>query len=962
MSTNISVRRAVRCALLASAAFVSAGSITVHAAEEPVSEVTVTGSRIQRANLTAPTAVTTIDSAVIEQSGLNNVADILRTVPSFGAPGLSTNNSNFLTSGSGINTLELRNLDEDRTLVLVNGRRYVSGVAGSSAVDFNTIPLDLVERVEIITGGASAIYGSDALAGVINVILKDDFEGVEIGYQFGEADVGGNIEHRATFTAGGNFADDRGNAVFSLTYTDNKGMMARQRPETREDDLAGCLFTDDPADCQTSEGPFYSGFGEGGQFFVPSTGDSFGIVSGTGPSAQVAPWSTPEFGFNRQAFRRYSVPTERYLLSGLLDYEIGEGVNVFVETMFAQTRTVSELEPFPHENGDLNIDGISVDNPFVPQALRDAVLAAGDTDIEYFRRTTELGQRGAKSTRDTYRFVVGLEGDIADRFNWTAFYSFGRMDDAQQGGGQVNVLNMREALNATVDTEGNVVCANSVAVAEGCVPINIFGRGAISPEAADYVRAPTSRQMLTQQESWGADISGDLFEMPAGPFAFAAGVEWRRERAEDVPDVLTQAGLNAGNAEAPIVGEFDVGEAFVELDIPLLADLPFVHDLSLGGAYRYSDYSTVGTTDAYAARLSWAPIEPLRFRAQYARAVRAPNIAELFSPGGENFDPVTDPCDGVSAGDTGTVAQNCLSIPQIAQRVAQEGTFALSQSELQGTGGFTGRGNQDLEAEQSDSWSFGAVFDKDLATAGQMTLSIDYFKIEIEDLIDTVDRQTSVDFCFNAADFPNEFCEFLVRDDDDQVVGLGELIEVNSGFVNEGTWETEGVDVSLLWGWDMQDWIQAVPGQVSLRLNYTHLLGFTEKKFGETDELEGEVGYPDDRWQTALVYSVGPVMATWEWNYIADSVADKSNPVFNFDVGAFSTHDLQVSYNFSEGGLLSGTAFEGTRLYLGINNLFDEDAPIILSGVPGNTTGTDTNADVYDPIGRSWYAGLNISF
>jgi iron complex outermembrane recepter protein len=962
MSTNISVRRAVRCALLASAAFASLGSITVNAADEPVSEVTVTGSRIQRANLTAPTAVTTIDAAVIQQSGLNNVADILRSVPSFGVSGLSTNNSNFLTSGAGINTLELRNLDEERTLVLVNGRRYVSGLAGTSAVDFNTIPIDLVERVEIITGGASAIYGSDALAGVINVILKDDFEGVSVGYQFGEADVGGNIEHRATFTAGGNFAEDRGNAVVSLTWTDNKGMMANQRPETRIDDIALCVLSEAREDCQTAEENFFSSFSEGGRFFVPSTGDSFGVVSGTGPSAQVGEWDLEQFGFNRQAFRRYSVPTERFLLSGLMDYEIGAGVNAFVETMFAQTRTQSDIEPFPHEYADLNIDGIPVDNPFVPQTIRDAVLAAGDDVVEYSRRTTELGDRGARSNRDTYRFVVGLEGDVADRFNWSTFYSFGRMDDAQQGGGQVNVLNMREALNATVDADGNIVCASPAAVAEGCVPINLFGRGSISPEAADYVRAPTSRQMLTEQESWGADFGGELFDLPAGAFAFAVGVEHRRERAEDVPDVLTQRGLNAGNAEAPVYGEFDVNEAFVEVDIPLLSDLPFVHELSLGGAYRYSDYSTVGNTDAYAARLSWAPVESVRFRGQYARAVRAPNINELFAPGGENFATVSDPCNGVTATDTGTVAQNCRSIPAVAERIAATGAFNLSQTEIQGTGGFTGRGNQDLDAETSDSWSFGVVFDRDLSTVGQMTVSLDYFKIEIEDLIDTVERQTAVDFCFENAQFPNDFCALLTRDTDGPAFQLGELTEVNNGFINEGTLETEGIDLSVLWSWDMQDWVQAVPGQVSFRVNYTHLLDFTEFKFGELDELVGEVGFPENRWQTALVYSLGPVQAIWEWNYIEDSVADKSSDLFNFKVGTNSVHDLQLSYNFAEGGLLTGTAFEGTRLYFGVNNLFDEDAPIILSGVPGNTTGTDTNADVYDPIGRSWYAGLNISF
>jgi outer membrane receptor protein involved in Fe transport len=969
------VSHAVRLALLTAGAFgtvvYAAGAAAQDQADQPdaeVTTVTVTGTRLQRANITAPTAVTTIDSEDLQRAGLNNVADVLRTVPSFGVSALTSANSNFLTSSSGINTLQLRNLEEDRTLVLVNGRRHVAGVPGSAAVDFNTIPVALIERVEIITGGASAIYGSDALAGVINVILKDKFEGVELGYQFGEADDGGNIENRVSFTAGGNFAEDRGNAVVSATFSENRGLFARERPNTQLDDLALCIQTDDPADCQTEIVPVFSSFAEGGRFFVPSTGQSFAIASGTGSTATVAPWNTAQFGFNRQAFRRYTVPTDRYLLATLLDYEVADNTKAFFEATFAQTRTESELEPFPHSNSDLNIGGIPVDNPFVPQAIRDAVVAAGDDVIEYFRRTTELGARGATSKRDTFRFVVGFEGEVAERFNWTTYYLLGRMDDAQQGGGQLNALNFREALNV-VDGDGDPltfdpVCANPAAVAEGCVPVNLFGQGSISPEAADYLRAPSSRQILTQQEVAGADFRGSAFELPAGPIEFAVGAEWRRERAEDVPDVLTQRGLNAGNAEAPVIGDYDVKEGFAEFEVPLLKELPLVNSLSIGGAYRYSEYSTVGSTDAYAGRVSWAPIESLRFRGQYARAVRAPNISELFSPGGENFANVSDPCNGVTATsnapDGGPSHANCRAIPEIAARIAATGTFTLTQTELQGTGGFTGQGNLNLDAETSDSWALGAVFDHRFTSAGQMTVSLDYFNIKIEQLIDTIERQTAADFCFDAATFPNQFCSFLTRDTTGPAFQLGELEEVNSGFVNEGVLETTGVDLSLFWGVNLQDWFESAPGRASLRVNWTHLLDFEETKFGALDNLVGDTGYAKNKGQTAILYAVGGFDAQWEWNYISDSVPDQSNPTFNFSVGAYNLHDLQLGYTFGENFL--GGNMEGTRLYFGVNNVLDEDAPIILSGVPGNTTGTDTDASVYDPIGRTWYAGLNLTF
>jgi iron complex outermembrane receptor protein len=953
------VRWGVHCALLTSAAALG----TLPALAQDADEVIVTGSRIPRANLTAPTQVTTIDTAIIEQSGLINVADILRAVPSFGVSALSTGNSNFLTSGAGINTLALRNLEESRTLVLVNGRRYVSGLAANSAVDFNTIPIELVDRVEIITGGASAIYGSDALAGVINVILKDDFEGVQVGFQTGQSDAGGNAERKLTFSAGGNFADGRGNGVLSAAYTDQKGLFARERPNTQVDDIAECVLTDELGTCQTEVAPFFSSFSERGRFFVPSTGESFTISQGTGATGTVVPWDLEAYGFNRQNFRRYTVPTKRILLSGLVDYDVTDEVSAFLEATFAQTRTESELEPFPHSNSDLNIGGIPVDNPFVPQAIRDAVLAEGDDVVEYFRRTTEIGQRGDQAKRDTYRLVVGFEGDIADRWNWSTYYTFGRMDDAQQGGGQINVLNMREALNV-IDGDGNPatfdpVCASEAAQAEGCVPINLFGLGSISPDAAEYVRAPQSRQQLTEQQVFGADIGASLLDdRNAGPIEFAFGVERRIEKSEDVPDVLTQRGLNAGNAEAPIRGQYDVNEAFVEVEVPLLQDKRLVQDLSIGAAYRHSDYSTVGNTDANAFRISWSPLESLRFRAQVAKAVRAPNIEELFAPGGEDFEPVSDPCNGVTAATPGQVAANCRSIPVIAQRIAASGVFNLTQTEIQGTAGFQEKGNLLLGPETSDSTSFGAVIDRDIGDSGTLNLSIDYFTIEIEQLIDIVDRQTALDFCYDvpSTSFPNNFCTLLVRDESGPAFQLGELEEVNSSFINEGTLETDGVDVSVLYSWNMAEWIGSWPGSASVRLNYTHLIDYTETKFGAPDDLVGETGYADDKWQAAFSFTQGRWNAQWEWTHIADSVPDNSSELFSFSVGDYNVHDLQVSYT------IRGGEQGQTRAYLGINNVLDEDAPVILSGVPGNTTGTDTDADIYDPIGRTWYAGVTVSF
>jgi iron complex outermembrane recepter protein len=565
------------------------------AAAEEEEAIVVTGSRIARANLTSPTAVTTVDAQAIELTGEDNIAEILRGVPSFGVSAVSSGNSNFFTTSNGINTLQLRNLGEDRTLVLVNGRRYVSGVPGSSAVDFNTIPTDLLERVEVITGGASAIYGADALAGVINLILRDDFEGVEYRYQYGESEHGDDVNHRFSMLAGGNFADGRGNAAINAAFTQNGGVFARDRDNTAVDDIALCAATGGPADpenCQTSLAPFFSSFSPFGRFFDYSTVENtLTCVSGTGPTCTVGDFALAAHGFNRQAHRRYTVPIERFMLSGLVNYEINPSLEAFAETMFTHTTATSETEPFPHTSYDLGgPGGIPCTNPFVPAAMVAALCDGGDTFIPYTRRMVEVGNRGAESNRSTYRVLLGLRGDFAERYNWETYYSYGRTEDNLRGGGQINTSNIRDALNV-IDTGGvgdpaDFICASAQAVAAGCVPLNLFGVGSITPEMAAWINAPTQRQSFNQQEFAGATISGPMFELPAGDAEFAFGVEWRRERSEDYPDALTQTGQNGGNIALPTVGSYSVGEIFAETEFPLIREQPFVHDLTLGLAFR----------------------------------------------------------------------------------------------------------------------------------------------------------------------------------------------------------------------------------------------------------------------------------------------------------------------------------------------------------------------------------------
>ena len=946
-------------AIVAACAMLSFSGAAYAQDETADEEIVVTGSRIARpANIDAPTQVTTIGQEQIEQSGLTNVADILRTVPSFGVPALSTTNSNFLTSGAGVNTLQLRNLGEDRTLVLVNGRRQVSGVPGSAAVDFNTIPVQMIERVEVITGGASAIYGSDALAGVINVILRDDFEGVEFGYQYGQSGEGDLESHAPYVLAGSNFAEGRGNLTMLVSYDQQGAVYSRDRDRTQVDDIALCLLTDIPADCQTELAPFYSGFGEFGRFIIPSVeGQEFTVSTGIGPDGAVVPFDSDLFGFNRQALRTISVPTERFLVAANMRYEFTPNIEGYLEATYASTNTTSRIEPFPLGNEDIGLTGISIDNPFVPEDIRDAAIAAGDTEIGFARRLTEIGNRGTSGERELTRVVLGARGDVFSNWRWDAYYSYGETRQHERSTGDVSVPRFQAALDA-VDLDGNpattddIVCADPVAVAEGCVPINLFGLGSISPEAADYVRLGTERHSNIRQDIVGATISGPVFEMPAGPLSAVVGIEHRREEATDIPDPAVQAGLVAGNIEQVTSGEYDVTEGFIEIEAPLVRDLPFANEITVGAAYRYSDYSTIGETEAYTGRISWEPIESLRFRAQYARAVRAPNIGELFAPAGENFAPVADPCNGVTAATPGVVADNCRSIPEIAARIAATGSFTLTQAEIQGTGGFTGGGNPDLQPEIADSYNIGVVWDSDLGP-GRLLASLDYYQIEIESVIDVIDRQQSLDLCFNSVNFPNEFCNALVRDAAGAAFQQGELLEVNSGFLNEGNLETSGIDFALAYTFPFEAGGWLSPGsELSLRANYTHLLDFEQTQFGTADDLAGEIGFSEDKLQAGAELSTGPLTVSWETTYFSDAKPDNDPAsLFYFDVGEYIVHDLQVGWNVGD---------TGANIYFGVDNVFDEDPAVILSGVPGNTTGTDTNAGVYDPIGRRFYVGARL--
>lgn len=1004
MSTQRVARRYLRSTMLsgfAAASMLPAFATSALAQDEEVAEdrIIVTGSRIARdANIDAPTAVTSVTAELITFSGETNLSSILRQVPSFGVSGITSGDSNFTLQSGGINTLELRNLDDDRTLILQNGRRIVAGLPGTSIVDLNLIPTDLIETVDVVTGGASSIYGSDALAGVVNIILKDDFEGVQFTSQYGETfDFGDNREYSFRLTLGGNFGDGRGNAVLSTEYVNNGGIASSNRPNTQIDDFAACRFSGDPNDCQFSVEPFPSSFPPQGRFIIEDLGDpnddSDDTSTSYNPDGSQFAFGTLEDGFNRQAFRTIVVPIERFTLNAIADYDIYEGddfsVTAFIEGAYGSTFTRTAFEPVPLDGADVFEQGSSVGvplmigqagttdmfvNPLIPQQLVDLATAAGDDSIGFVRRTNEIGARGNEALRETFRVVTGVRGTAFQDYNWDLFVNYGRTSRSQETTASINAQSFKNALEVEFDEVGALRCADSVARANGCVPINIFGEGSISPEAAEYVRHVGIINARIEQTQIGGTFSGPVpgVELPAGAIEFATGFEWRREFSDNQPDGLQQAGLTTGNAISGNRGQYEVYELFGEVNVPIVEGQPFFERLDVGGAYRFSDYSTVGTTHAYSANASWAPVDNVRVRFQYARAVRAPNIGELFNGGTENFAPVTDPCDNIGTADApnATTVATCLQDPFIAARVNATGEFVLTQPEAQGTGGFSGIGLETLDPETSDSFNVGMVVTNDFGVGGDFTFSVDYFNIDIQDAIAQPARQFVLNQCYTTGGdiTTNPFCAFVIRDDQGVVSTRGEVTDVNTQQTNAGFIKTSGIDFAVTHSLDLANWdslngiISSVPGfddagTLSFRANYTYLLNFESEIFGAFEEDTGETGLFDHEVLAGWIYSNGPFTFTWDSQWLSNSAVDDDFALFNFEIGDYWRHDMQTRYSFNDGQ---------ADIFFGINNITAAEPPNILSGVStanaANATGTDTDPAIFDVIGRSYFAGLRLRF
>jgi len=954
MYNNSKVAKAIRLAMMFGAGAAAAVSAPAFSAEEAVEEeierIEVTGSRIKRADLESASPVSVITTEDMKIQGITNVADALQNLTAqSGGLTAAVNNG-----GNGNATVNLRGMGSNRTLVLVNGRRMVaSGTGASSRVDLNTIPMAAVKRIEVLKDGASAVYGSDAIAGVVNIIMRDDFEGFEFDASYSETSEGDGTEANLSTTFG--ITSDKGNIVVSLGYYD--------RGEVRQ------------ADRDYSACPIWEGTDESGNPYQFCGGSSFSLgmnaFLATGGRVQFEPGgngtSTPEGyhpwvnggegndRYNYSASSYLFTPVERHNVSVLGNYEISDDVNFFSEAYYTNRHSVQQMAPQPIYYG-YGANGrswtMSQDSEVYPfMGLYDFDLpgstAAGEYNTFYpLRRMQEVGPRIFEQEVNSVQLTTGLEGTIGD-YSWDVFYTYGRNAAITRAKNYINMENAIKSVNencAGVTVSGTptdyTVSGNNPSLP--C--INYMGLGSISEADADYLRYTDQGTSGTEMHHFGATISGDLFEMPAGIVGFAFGVEHREESAFNQPDAFSSSGIGSGNAVQPTSGEYSVNEMYAEFIIPLVSDMPFAESIDLEAAIRAFDYDTFGSDSTYKLGLTWRMNEMIMVRSVLSTAFRAPSVGELFGGQSDSYTNFTDPCNGVGgSGADSRYASACASDVS-SGLITGDGSWEQGNGQVRAVVG----GNPDLGPETAETFTIGVVVEP----LEGLSFTIDYYDIEINNVVSSIGVGTRLDKCYSSSEGgvggSNSFCAGIVRNN------VGDFDGIPATSDNLSTWALAGTDFNVQYKFEAMelDW--------SLDWEASYI------KTWDTISFEGE----DANEQVGIASSGSGSIPEWKHNFGArvsgedwtiaynimyvDELVDEyvasggdAADVFAPIADAFTTHTVSATYHLNDNVVIRA----------GIDNLTDEEPPYYSSYDDSNTDTT-----LYQYIGRNFFLGTTIKF
>ncbi|HWQ85300.1 TonB-dependent receptor plug domain-containing protein [Brevundimonas sp.] len=959
--------------------------------ETQLDEVVVTGSRIPQTNLVTTSPVTQVTGEDIDIAGVTRVEDLVSQLPQ----AFAAQNSTVSNGASGTATVSLRNLGSSRTLVLIDGRRMGYGSPNDDAADLNQIPEQLVERVEVLTGGASAVYGSDAVAGVVNFIMKKDFEGLQIDAQYGfyqhnnDYDGVGNLRNVIAGRAASNPAqfrlpddnvsdgesrslnvmmgvsspDGRGNITAYAGYRNNNPVLGADR------DYSSCALGGEAAGSFTCGG---SSTAFPGRFISLANGADLTVAgaAGTG-NGTFTPFSAATGQYNYGPLNYYQRPDERYTLGAFGHYELNDKAEVFAQLMFSDYQSVAQIAPSGAFLGP--IVPIQCDNALLSAQQRTAIGCVGPvTSVNMLigRRNAEGGGRQDSLNYTSYRGVVGVRGEITEGWNYDVAAQFSRVRLARTYLNDFSTTRIGRALDV-VDVGGVPTCQSVVDGTDTtCVPYDIFSPGGVTEAALDYLQIPLMQTGETTQQVITAAVTGDTgwsFPTASRTVQVAFGAEYRRDALGSVTDNAFATGDGAGQGGPTIgfTGDTDVAEVFGEIQIPLADDQPWAYSASIDGAYRRSEYENFGA-DTYKVGVDYAPVEDIRFRASYSRAVRAPNVIELFTAQGFNlFDLDYDPCSapGRAAANAGPVPASCVGTNPW-QVTTTERDLGLLDSPA-GQYNFLQGGNPNLEPESADTYTVGVVLTPSFLP--RFNVSLDYYKIEVDNLIGSIGAQNTLDACYTAGNAVA--CSLIVRDGPTGALWLndGNVIDTN---VNIGGVSTSGIDINANYAVDLEDW--AMPAYGSLQFSFVGTwlesletdtgLGFANSVYDCAGFFANQCGVPNPEWRhRARVTWISPwdmnLSATWR-HYgeaeIAVLGADGSmnNSAARLDKVLDSQNYLDLAATWQ--------VMDTVSLRAGVNNVLDSDPPLSYS--VGTTGNNNTYPQLYDALGRYVFFGVTASF
>lgn len=963
--------------------------------------IIVTGSRLKREGVDTVYPATTVGSELLEMRAPTNVADLLNELPSFGTPGASPDGAQS-ESLVGQNHLNFLGLGSQRTLTLVNGRRFVSsnppggeGAGSGLQVDFNVIPMALIDRIETIGIGGSPIYGSDAVAGTINVILKDDYEGFDITGQYGLTGEGDSEEYRFQIVTGGNFADGRGNVTLAAEYSKQEGLHNFDRP----------LYT--------TNDPFYAAdrnYGGDGVFriFRNKHIDTFtngGLISASpmvrasrgigaladGTFYQFAPdgnlvpftpggvapdnafvWAIGGDGTDLEDVSSQIVsPVERLVFSGTSRYDITDNIRAFGEFQFATTEAteLANQDGFQTATGPGGEFGpllFSIDNPFLNSQARGVLTDNGLSQFYMNRYHTEVYDSSYKNENFLWRAVAGLQGDfrVGDReFNWEA--SFVRGENTIDAGGTMIIdgrfINALDAVTVTQqdldeiaaagsslatfsgttsNQAGDIVCRSSIEAAKGnivgetgsgitdnhlpfitgCVPLNLFGEGAPSAAAIDWLTGPEDARSRLEQTVFNVNIGGELFDLPAGGVAFNIGAETRKEYGSYRPSTAFEISLGRKEGALPTEGEFTTKELFGEVLVPLVnsgMNIPFLYHAEFSGAYRYIDNSVTGSADVWTAGGRFAVNQDLSFRGNYTRSVRAPSIGELYAPVQNIFVLANDPCDYryVAQGSPERAANCAAAIPNYDPNSFASMITSAAQLGTQG-------GNPDLKNETANSYTLGATYEPSWLEG--LLFTIDYYNVELEDAITVLSLAQVMNACYDIGP-SSPACAQFTRD------ANGDINSFAIGQTNAQTFLAESIDYRLAYSFDLgralsreTDW-----GGIDLGMQMHQLLTRETSVAGESPlPVIGSFTNPEFSANFDITWRKDNLRVFWrtQWQPGAEidltgtRIYEDENGHIIRKTDAYMMHNASVSYSLDE--LFKGGP-KAASLQLSVNNVFD---------------------------------------